>query len=581
MKSLFLVQKDQKIILDEYYEAICRELGDCELRKLDSSQQSDLKKYFEDFDLNAYDRIIFMLRTKAELRQLAFIRTIPNLVIIEHDACQNYIETSKYKGEFSRYYSVVPWVKVLVSGAQVCKNLNNEGFDAHFVSKGYDSNQLRNLNSVRDIELGFIGSLESQVYSERKQFLEDLVDEYDLQIIKTAPGEEYCKGLNRMKFFISADLGLNEYMVKNFEAMACGCVLFTYNQGEEENTALGFQDMENVVLYSSKKEFRRKFSHLQENPDLAKKIASNGQRLAEESFSWKTVAHRAAIKIQEDLRTAQVQSSDKLAVILGRLSGLWMRQTYTARLIFLMALALVPRLLTWIQQPYITRDAYLYLTMGQYGAEGQWSKAFELMPWMPPLYPLMLSLPERVGINVEQGAIFISMIGSIVLLLIIYNIANMVFKSRHIAELCLLLAAVNRLMVETSSTIGRESLYIPLLALSLNFTVSALLKEPKNKRAPKRQYLLYLGMLFGGLSYCTRQEGLVIIVSIGLFMLCCIKWNKFLFRHLLRKSVLGIFVFILPSLMLYSFFNKEVGCEWEPLNKERTKLFLKHLSGER
>ena len=75
------------------------------------------------------------------------------------------------------------------------------------------------------------------------------------------------------------------------------------------------------------------------------------------------------------------------------------------------------------------------------------------MPWMPPLYPLVLSLPIRFGINPEYGAVFISMFGSLVVLLCIYSIANKVFKSRHIAELCLLLAAVNRLMVETSYTI--------------------------------------------------------------------------------------------------------------------------------
>jgi hypothetical protein len=37
---------------------------------------------------------VFFLRFKQEIRQVAFIRTIPNLVILEHDAYQNYIPAS-------------------------------------------------------------------------------------------------------------------------------------------------------------------------------------------------------------------------------------------------------------------------------------------------------------------------------------------------------------------------------------------------------------------------------------------------------------------------------------------------------
>jgi hypothetical protein len=102
-----------------------------------------------------YDRIVFFLRFKQEIRQAGFIRSIPNLVILEHDAYQNYIPG----------------------------------------------------------------------------------------------GEEYCATLNRIRFFVSADVGMGEYMIKNFEAMACGCVLLAFDQGAAENQALGFKGMVNVVFY--------------------------------------------------------------------------------------------------------------------------------------------------------------------------------------------------------------------------------------------------------------------------------------------------------------------------------------------
>ena len=172
------------------------------------------------------------------------------------------------------------------------------------------------------------------------------------------------------------------------------------------------------------------------------------------------------------------------------------------------------------------------------------------------------------------------MLGSLVVLFCIYSIANKVFKSRHIAELCLLLATVNRLMVETSYTIGREALYIPLLMISLNLIVLAFYNEPKKGKASKRQLLVYLGALFGGLAYCVRQEGGEVLLALALFCLLNIKWNRFLFWQLLKKSPVIILLFFLPSLVLFQFCNKEIGSKWDPLNTERTKLFIKHLKGE-
>src|SRR5690606_7460371 len=97
-------------------------------------------------------------------------RTVPSLVILEHDAYQNY-QPGKYQGEFSRHYRELPWARVICSGYQVSRRLRAEGVDAVFVPKGYDQQLLRNLGSRRDIELGFVGSLGRDVYSRRRAFL--------------------------------------------------------------------------------------------------------------------------------------------------------------------------------------------------------------------------------------------------------------------------------------------------------------------------------------------------------------------------------------------------------------------------
>jgi glycosyltransferase involved in cell wall biosynthesis len=304
VKILLLVQKDQRVILDALYQSIA-EHCECDLRWLDSDQQANLKRYFrEHVELDRYERIVLFLRFKKQLKQIGFIQTLPNLVELEHDAYQNYIPC-KYTGKFSAYYSKMPWVRVLSSGAEVSRRLQAEGIDAVFVPKGYDASGLWNIGLDRDIELGFVGSLKSVAYSGRKQFLDELSKLEPLLVTRTQSGDEYREMLNRIKFFVSADVGMGEYMIKNFEAMACGCVLFAYDQGETENQSLGFIDMQNVVLYSSVDGLRQKLDMLRQDPALATRIASEGQALAQTHYSFQALGQRIVDSLKAPLRQRQ------------------------------------------------------------------------------------------------------------------------------------------------------------------------------------------------------------------------------------------------------------------------------------
>jgi len=307
MKTLFLVQKDQRVILDRFYDSICRHLGDCELRHLSSSEQDDLRGYFRTIDAGSYDRIIFFLRFKKEIKQARFIRSLPNLVILEHDAYQNYIE-GKYRGKFSEHYRQLPWARIINSGYEVSEKLKAEGFDSVFVPKGYDQAQLKNLNQDRDIELGFLGSIEHKTYRKRKELLQALSETESLVVARTNSGDEYLAMLNRIKMFVGADIGFGEYMIKNFEAMACGCLLLTWNQGDSENRVLGFKDMENVVLFNSLKELREKLNKLRGNPARIESIAANGQKLVESHYSWEALGAKVAEATKLPLREKVIKS---------------------------------------------------------------------------------------------------------------------------------------------------------------------------------------------------------------------------------------------------------------------------------
>lgn len=300
MKVLFLVQKEQRIILDRFYEAIGQHC-EMDLRWLDGKQQSNLRKYFKhNVDVSKYDRIMLFLRFKKEIKQVSFLRTIPNLVFLEHDAYQNYVDC-KYRGKFSAQYRQLPWVRVLCSGASITRRLQEEGFDVRFVAKGYDQDLLTNNQHERDIELGFVGSIKSATYSQRRAFLEQLAEQENMLITRTNSGEEYVNTLNRIRFFVSADVGMQEYMIKNFEAMACGCVLFAYDQGAEDNDALGFVDMENIVLYQDLEGFRQRLEKLRNEPELAEQIAKNGQELVEQRFSFTSLGRDVVEALRKPL----------------------------------------------------------------------------------------------------------------------------------------------------------------------------------------------------------------------------------------------------------------------------------------
>ncbi|MCJ8170312.1 glycosyltransferase family protein [Atopomonas sediminilitoris] len=301
MNVLLLVQKEQRAILDRLYEGIGEACTTCDVRWLGSEEQANLRRYFrEQVDCSRYDRIVFFLRFKKEMKQWRFIRTVPNLVILEHDAYQNYIPC-KYTGAFSKHYQRMPWARIISSGAGVAQRLREEGFDAHFVPKGYDQALLKYQQVERDIELAFVGSLKSVAYSGRKALLEELAQVEPLLITKTHSGQEYCDVLNRIRFFVGADVGMGEYMIKNFEAMACGCVLLTYDQGEVENQALGFVDMHNVVLYRSIAELREKLTVLRADTALAKRIADAGKALAEQRYSFNAIGHSIVHTLNEPL----------------------------------------------------------------------------------------------------------------------------------------------------------------------------------------------------------------------------------------------------------------------------------------
>lgn len=318
LRVLALTQANRMPNWDLFYEELGRHV-ELDYRKLDRNEQSHLKKYFKTIDLTQYDRIFLELRFKRQLKQRHFIATLPNLIEYESDANQNYKVGGKYQGAWSKYYSTMINLRVISTGHIVSERLRREGFDVAFVPKGYNESEVRFLNQQRDIELGFIGRVEKAAYDERKKFLEQCVGRLGLQLLRTEPGDQYNAMLNRIRFFVSADHGLDEYMLKNFEAMAAGCVLCCYRQGRGEEDALGFKDMENVVLYRDIDELEGKLQILQRSPKMVDDIAAAGMALAQAQYSLKILAQKVAQAIVPRIEvTGSFSLWQKVLAAIGR-----------------------------------------------------------------------------------------------------------------------------------------------------------------------------------------------------------------------------------------------------------------------
>ena len=303
MKILLLVHEERRTILDRLYESIAART-DCDLRRLPKSEQANLRRYFNDnVDVSRYERIVlFDLSFKRMVRQPLFIRSIPNLVTLEFDVWQNY-QPTLYRGKFSTHFCRLPAIRVLSSGFQVTKRLLAEGVDATFVPKGCYQDSLRNLGGVRDIELAFIGTTKADGYQGRRAMLEAVkTREPGLKVLLTKSGNEYCEMLNRIRFFISPDMEMGEYMIKNFEAMACGCVLCAFDQGEEENQALGFVDTENLVLFRDVDELMEKLQCLRADSARADRIAAAGQALVEREYFYARIGERIVEALRPPLK---------------------------------------------------------------------------------------------------------------------------------------------------------------------------------------------------------------------------------------------------------------------------------------
>lgn len=257
---------------------------------LEQGAYSSLKDLADRCDFSSYDRTIIDNNLRRMGREYKELARIPGLVIFDFDFFSNYIPGTGVQGKLESVLKTLGPHRILVSSVTIKDDLKAKGFDAGYSPKGYDAFFVQDLALRRDIDCGFIGRSNHRAYDARRAMLQRLQSDLGLQVLRTEENEEYNRALNRIRIFINPDLGYNEVMIKNFEAMAAGCALVAPAPPPEEATRLGWVDSENVMLYRSFEELLQKTKQLQNDSSLTQKIAAAGKELAVAQHRWEARA---------------------------------------------------------------------------------------------------------------------------------------------------------------------------------------------------------------------------------------------------------------------------------------------------
>ena len=222
--KILLASTPQKLRRTKHLWSEMGRLATVEHHILGTGEYEDLGDLAARADGAAFDRIIVdhnLRRMGGEYRHLS---RIPNLVIFDFDFCQNYLPEAKCSGQLEAVLKTLNEHRIIVSSTFIRDDLRAKGFDAEYSSKAYDATLIHDLGLPRDVELGFIGRTQHRAYTRRKKLLERLQQDFELQVLRTEENDEYNHALNRIKIFVVPDLGYHELMIKNFEALAAGCL---------------------------------------------------------------------------------------------------------------------------------------------------------------------------------------------------------------------------------------------------------------------------------------------------------------------------------------------------------------------
>ncbi|MBS9778214.1 MAG: hypothetical protein KGV50_05560 [Gammaproteobacteria bacterium] len=310
MKILLLVNEANEKAHADFFSGLHREIGSVDLRRLSPIEQTKLKLYFsKNIDVTRYDRIVFSIDFDNLRKNVKFIQSLSRLVFLDFD---NHFEALRDEGKdkYFDFYKRVPWARIILTSNMVAKKYNQAGLNSIFIARGFSLN-------------GAVSSLpQRKITKELHQKREDFLSCIALKNMPLTVTNDYAfaevfgcvekekalfvgEELREYKLFIFPDIGFGEYDDKVFKAMSQGDIVFAFDQGRDENSALGFDNMQNIILFSSFEELEKKIASITSFPKQMLRIAKEGESLVKSKYQYYDLGVATAKEIAKKIRKAE------------------------------------------------------------------------------------------------------------------------------------------------------------------------------------------------------------------------------------------------------------------------------------
>jgi len=215
--------------------------------------------------------------------------------------------------------------------------------------------------------------------------------------------------------------------------------------------------------------------------------------------------------------------------------------------LLIFTLAVVWRVIQLVHYKVIGTDSAYYASIARFFAEGHWERALD--PYWSPFYPLLVSLPYRLGISLEASGIVVSLFASAGSVIVCFFLAKLIAGTR-VGLIAAAIAAIHPRLVIISQTFMTESLYLFLACGALALFCYTLDSSTLKKKKMSIIIFFFIGLLLS-LSYLTRPEGIFYFAL--LFVLCIA--SLILKRSFTKSLSLKAFSwnYALPFIMLLGF----------------------------
>jgi len=227
------------------------------------------------------------------------------LIVIEHDAYQNYIVEQDGFGLFSTFLSRCPVDLFVVSGLTTIRRFRREGQRCLYLPKAAPEAFLEFPNRESGFFCAF-GSHRHIVYQHRAKLLRHVAPQrwFDplgrvlpvltANIRQSADAISGNMTVHRLKFRFSqmaellslysacviCDTGLNEPMAKHFEVSALGLVPFRDGECSDELAELGYRNGQSMVVYDDCEDLIEKIRYFSRNAGELTRMQQHARRAA-------------------------------------------------------------------------------------------------------------------------------------------------------------------------------------------------------------------------------------------------------------------------------------------------------------